>query len=149
MGKRKYIESKEKWWELFCGYKKWVEENPILIQDYVGKEGEEVYRKRPRPLTMEGFECYVMNHTDITYPDLTVYFEGKNESYAEYFPISARIKKEIRANQIEGGMAQIFSQSLTARINDITEKTDITTNGNEIKTVDVGSILNKFMGEKE
>lgn len=124
MGKLKYIETPEKFWELFVGYKEYVINNPILVQDFVGKDGEEVYRKKPKPLTMEGFECYVMDNTDITYPDLTEYFECTNESYKEYFPISTRIKKEIRAFQIEGGMAQVFNHSLTARLNGLTEKVD-------------------------
>ncbi len=124
MAKHKYIESPEKMWELFVAYKAEVVNTPILIQDFVGKDGEEVYRKKPRPLTMEGFECFVMNNTDINYPDLTEYFEGSNESYKEYFPITSRIKKEIRTHQVEGGMAMIYSQNLTARLNGLTEKTD-------------------------
>lgn len=124
MGKNKYIETPEKMWELFVSYKQDVINNPILIQDFVGKDGEEVYRKKPRPLTMEGFECFVMENTDINYPDLTHYFENKEDRYSEYVPITSRIKKEIRTHQVEGGMAMIFSQNLTARLNGLTEKTD-------------------------
>lgn len=132
MGKPKYIESPEKFWELFVGYKEYIINNPILVQDFVGKDGDEVYRKKPKPLTMEGFECYVMEHTDITYPDLTHYFENKDGRYEDYVPISSRIKKEIRTHQIEGGMAQVFNHSLTARINGLVEKTE-TKNTHEVE----------------
>ena len=81
MGKQKYIETPKKLWELFVAYKKEVKENPIIVKDWVGKDSDEVYREKEKPLTMVGFECYVMEHTDITYPDLSVYCEGKEESY--------------------------------------------------------------------
>ena len=122
MGKVKYIESPLKLWELFTSYKKEVKDNPIIIKDWVGKDADQVEREREKPLTMVGFECYVMEHTDITYPDLTVYFEGKEESYKDYFPISSRIDREIKNDQLTGGMVMIYSQNLTARINGLVDK---------------------------
>lgn len=122
MGKNKYIESPQKLWDLFVAYEKETKKNPILVHDFVGKDGISVRRQRERPLTMEGFEDYVCEHTKITYPDLTEYFEGTNESYNDYFPISSRIRRRIRKDQIEGGMAMIYSQSLTARINSLVDK---------------------------
>jgi hypothetical protein len=122
MGKKKYIETPEKFWELFVNYKAEVKSNPIIVKDWVGKEGDEVYREKEKPLTMVGFECYVMEHTNITYPDLTVYFEGKEESYKDYFPISSRIEREIKKDQLTGGMVMIYSQNLTARLNGLVDK---------------------------
>lgn len=122
MGKNKYIESPERLWELFLDYEKETKENPIKIKDWVGKDADEVERHRERPLTMVGFEDYVCEHTNVSYPDLTEYFEGKNESYKEYFPISSRIKARIKKDHLEGGMAMIYSQSLTARINGLVDK---------------------------
>jgi hypothetical protein len=124
MGKPKYIESPQKFWDLFLAYKKEVKDNPVIVKDWVGKDAETVYREKEKPLTMVGFECYVLNHTEMTYPDLTVYFEGKEESYKDYFPISSRIKSEIKNDQITGGMTMIYSQNLTARLNNLVEKTE-------------------------
>jgi hypothetical protein len=59
MAKHKYIETPEKMWELFEAYKYATKNNPFLVQDYVGKDGEMVYRERERPLTFEGFKNYV------------------------------------------------------------------------------------------
>ena len=125
MGKPKYIESPQKLWDLFVDYKKQVKSNPIIVKDWVGKDSEQVYREKEKPLTMVGFECYVCDNTKISYPDLTVYFEGKEESYKNYFPISSRIKAEILNDQLTGGMVMIYSQSLTARINNISDKQEI------------------------
>lgn len=134
MGKTKYIETPERMWELFTQYKQWCEENPIKVEDYVGKDAIRVLRQKPRPLTMEGFEMFVCDHTKITYPDLTAYFEDKSESYKEYFPICLRIRRVIRQNQIEGGMAGVFNPSITQRLNGLVDKQDIDhkTNGKDI-----------------
>ena len=139
MGKNKYIESPEKMWELFSLYKKTVKENPILVEDYVGKDAERVMRQKEQPLIMEGFECFVMDHTNITYPDLTEYFEGKNKSYDNYFPICSRIKREIRADQIRLGLANVINPSITQRLNGLVDKTDLTSKGDALS---VPSVVN-------
>lgn len=120
----KYIESPDKFWELFLAYKKEVKNNPVIVKDWVGKDAEAVYREKEKPLTMVGFECFVLDHTEMTYPDLTNYFEGKNKSYEDYFPIASRIWSEIKNDQITGGMTMIYSQNLTARLNNLVEKTE-------------------------
>lgn len=124
MGRHKYIDTPEKLWELFLAYKKEVKSNPVIIKDWVGKDAEEVHREREKPLTMVGFECFVLDHTEITYPDLTHYFENKDNRYSDFIPISSRIKSEIKNDQVTGGMTMIYSQNLTARLNNLVEKTE-------------------------
>ena len=124
MGKRKYIETPDRLWELFLAYKKEVKSNPVIIKDWVGKDAEEVHREREKPLTMVGFECFVLDHTEITYPDLTHYFDNKDNRYSDFIPISSRIKSEIKNDQVTGGMTMIYSQNLTARLNNLVEKTE-------------------------
>lgn len=124
MGKNKYIETPQKMWELFLAYKKEVKDNPVIIKDWVGKDADQVHREKEKPLTMVGFECFVCDNTDITYPDLTAYFENKDNTYSDYFPIASRIKAEIKNDQIVGGMTMIYSQNLTARINNLVERVE-------------------------
>ena len=123
-GHSKYIETPDKLWELFTSYKKEVEANPFKVKDWVGKDANQVSREHIKALTMEGFECFCMDNTKIKYPDLTEYFEGKNLSYKDYFPISARIKREIRRDQIEKGMAGLANPSITSRLNGLVEKSE-------------------------
>ena len=125
MGKQKYIETPQKMWDLFLAYKKQVKSNP-RFKNELDKFGNIVPIPIEMPLTMEGFECFVMDNTNITYPDLTEYFEGKNESYKDYFPISSRIRRELRNDQITGGMGNLYNASLTARLNGLSEKTETT-----------------------
>jgi hypothetical protein len=120
MGKPKYIESPERMRELFIAYQKVTKENPILVQDFVGKDGDEVNRKRERPLTMEGFENYLFEQDVIT--DVSDYFENKDDRYKDYIPICRAIRKIIRQDQIEGGMAGIYNPSITQRLNGLVDK---------------------------
>lgn len=133
MGKNKYIETPEKLWELFEAYKKTIANNPILIQDYVGKDGQMVYRERQRPLTMEGFENYCEENICFVHQ----YFVNQDNAYNDYLNICSRIKRVIRQDQIEGGMASIYNPSITQRLNNLTEKTDVTTNGKEINKIEI------------
>ena len=141
MGKNKYIESPERFWELFEGYKKETKSNPILKHVFVGKDGQSTYEQREKPLTMVGFECYVMDNTKVTYPNLKQYFENKEDAYKDYLPISSRIKREIKADQITGGMAMVYSQSITARLNGLTERISNEISGglNMPKVDDIGN----------
>lgn len=124
MGKRKYIETPEKMWEYFETYKNWVKSNPIQVQDYVGKDAEMVYRTKERPLTIDGFECWCFDNGIIS--DLSQYFANTEQRYTDYQTICYAIKKAVRTDQIEGGMAGIYNPSITQRLNNLTEKTENT-----------------------
>ena len=41
--------------QYFEDYEKWVNDNPILVKDWVGGAGKPVIREKQRPLTTEGF----------------------------------------------------------------------------------------------
>lgn len=138
MAKNKYIETPEALWQLFVEYKKEVKSNPTKVKDWVGKDAEMVYREREKPLTMVGFECFVCDNTDVSYPDLTDYFEGKIDSYKHYLPISSRIQAEIKNDQLNGGMTMIYSQSITARLNNLVEKTETKIEGG-LNIPDIGN----------
>ena len=123
MGKRKYIETPEKMWEHFLAYVKWAKEHSIKIEDYVGKDAVRVMRQKPRPLTIEGFENYLEDQDIISH--LSDYFANTNGKYDEYSTICSRIKRNVRQDQIEGGMAGIYNPSITQRLNGLTEKQEI------------------------
>jgi hypothetical protein len=111
-------------WELFCEYRKEKKANPILVQDFVGKDGFEVDRKKERPLTMEGFEVWCFENDIIS--DLSKYFANTDNKYSEYCAICHTIRKTIRTDQIEGGMSGIYNPSITQRLNGLTDKSEMT-----------------------
>lgn len=122
-GKSKYIETPEVMWQHFLNYKESIKSTPIQVQDFVGKDGDEVQRKREKPLTMEGFQNFLDDQDIIS--DVTDYFENKDGRYAAYVRICSRIKRTIRQDQIEGGMAGIYNPSITQRLNCLVEKSSI------------------------
>jgi hypothetical protein len=123
MGKHKYIETPEKMWGLFEQYKAYTKSRPILVQDFVGKDGDEVNRKKERPLTIDGFECWCYDNGIIG--DLSHYFANTEQRYNEYLTICSRIRKAVRTDQIEGGMSGIYNPSITQRLNGLTDKSEV------------------------
>jgi hypothetical protein len=121
MGKRKYIETPDKLWEYFQEYKKETKSKPFLIKDWVGKDAFNVQREKERPLTIEGLECWLFEKDIIG--DLSHYFANTDNKYTEYLTICHAIKKAVRQDQIEGGMAGMYNPSITQRLNGLVEKT--------------------------
>jgi hypothetical protein len=91
---------------------------------------------------MEGFENYCYNVIGC----VEQYFKNQAGLYTEYIPICSHIKRLIRQDQIEGGMVGQYNPSITQRLNGLTEKTDVTTNGKEINEIKVNII--KPSGDK-
>lgn len=126
MGKRKYIETPEKLWEYFELYKKDTKSRPFLVKDWVGKDAHDVYREKERPLTIEGFECWLADQNIID--NLSNYFANSDNRYSDYSTICSRVKKAVRQDQIEGGMAGMYNPSITQRLNGLVEKTQTEVN---------------------
>jgi len=122
MAKHKYIETPERMWELFEAYREEVKSKPKHKNDFAGKDAEEVIKKLERPLTMEGFYNYCEDNEIIT--TLDHYFMNLDGRYADYVGICSRIRRNIKADQIEGGMVGIYNPSITQRLNNLVEKTE-------------------------
>ena len=123
-GRPKDIESPDLLWNLFLDYVKEIKSDPILVHDFVGKDADEVERKKERPLTMEGFEDYVADSGGPA--TLDQYFSNKEGRYQDFVAICSRIRRRIRRDQIEGGMAGIYNPSITQRLNGLVDKQDHT-----------------------
>ena len=148
-GVKKAIETPEKMWELFQAYVKKTKADPFLVHDFVGKDGKSVYREKERPLSYEGFCCYLWDENIILRPDH--YFINWEGRYEEFVGICAHIKQVIRNNQIQGGLVGIFNPSITQRLNGLVEKVE-SDNKHTVKGVNL--IFNpaegcKPLGEKE
>lgn len=123
MGKPKYIETPEKMWEYFQEYKINTKNNPIRVNDFRGGVPMEVFLEKERPLTLEGFEMYCFENGIIS--DLSHYFCNLGNRYSDYVAVCSRIRKAIREDQITGGMAGIYNPSITQRLNNLVERTEV------------------------
>ena len=118
----KNIESPEKLKEYFSKYQEETKKNPFIVKDWVGKDATDVFREKERPLTIDGFECWLSDNGVIE--DLGDYLKNKDNRYSDFAPICSYIKKKTRKDQIEGGMAGIYNPSITQRLNNLVEKTE-------------------------
>ena len=115
-----------------------IEESSKWLKiQYVGKEGQRMTDEMKLPYTMDGFEVFCYNN----YGTVEQYFKNKDGYYTDFVPICSHIKKEIRENQITGGMLGIFNPSITQRLNNLAENTKTTLDGslNIPKLPDIGN----------
>jgi hypothetical protein len=126
--KSKYIETPDQMYELFEAYK--ANRKPREIQKATVKGVVSEFHMPP--LTMEGFDIFVMNYEGTQSKGVEQYFTNREGRYLAYVDICTRIKREIRNDQIEGGMVGQYNPSITQRLNNLTEKTDVTTGGDKL-----------------
>ncbi|MCW3107277.1 MAG: hypothetical protein JWQ09_1783 [Segetibacter sp.] len=151
MAKHKYISSPRKLWELFCEYRTLIKDNPAYqVEQKKGtviipkgatiseiREATKATIELPlqRPLIMQGFENYCAEQGIIN--DLKDYFSNKDNRYSEYTPICLRIRNTIIEDHLTGGIIGIYNPSIIQRICGLTEKTDITTDGQSLNNYNV------------
>lgn len=93
---------------------------------YVGKEGMRVEDYPKLPLTMDGFEVYCFQN----YGCVNQYFDNKQGYYDDFVTICSHIKRQIREDQITGGLLGNYNASITQRLNGLTDKTENTNTHN-------------------
>ncbi len=135
MGKHKYIETPERMWELFLAYVTDTKTNPRVKIEYVGKDGDRVDTPIERPLTIEGFKNWCAED----YGTIQHYLHNSEGAYDDYRTIMTRVREVIRQDQIEGGMIGQFNSNLTARINALSDKSEVNTN-TSIKLLNIDPI---------
>ncbi len=114
--------------EAFSEYKSDLEEQSKewLRLQYVGKDGDRKMDPQKVPMTMEGFERYCYNN----YGCVNQYFDNKDGYYGDFVTVCSRIRREIRENQIIGGLLGFYNPSITQRLNGLVDKQENTGNQN-------------------
>jgi DNA polymerase II small subunit/DNA polymerase delta subunit B len=69
---------------------------------------------------MEGFEVFCWDEVG----QVEQYFKNIDKRYEEFIPICSRIRKEIREDQITGGMVGQYNPSITQRLNNLKEQVE-------------------------
>lgn len=107
-------------WE---GYKENLTEESKrwLTVQYVGKDGDRKADPQKVPYTLEGFKRYCR----VDYGDVGGYFDNHQGFYNDFVAICARIREEIREDQIIGGLLGFYNTSITQRLNGLKETTDV------------------------
>jgi len=134
MGKKKYIETPEKLYEIFESY---IEDCKSRIRRIPKATVKGVvYEDHIPPLTIDGFKTYCNKNGN----DINRYWYNIDNGHSEYVSIVTRIKEEIRNDQIEGAIVGQYNNNIVARLNGLKENSDVTTNGKEISEIKINII---------
>ena len=123
MSRDKAIETPNELLELFEDFKVWTKANPYKWHDYVGKDAEEVWKERQRPLTWIGFEGWLCQEGILT--GLQHYEQNTNGAYEAYLPIVRVIKRQCSSDTISGALAGVYNQNIAARLEGLTDKKEL------------------------
>ena len=122
-GRPRKIESTEQMYDMFEAYKVERKSNPRVKYHLNQRTGDMVGEPLEVPLTIEGFELYCHKKFNFTAKH---YLENTEKRYEDFCTISTLIRKEIRDDQIKGGMVGQYNPSITARLNSLKEQIEQT-----------------------
>ena len=101
-------------------------------------KGSVITLRVKKPLLRSGFEAYVYKKMGF---GISQYLDNNDKAYDDYLGVVTCIRREWETDQISGTMTGKYkAPNLTARLNNITERTDVTTNGKEINEIKVNIV---------
>ena len=124
-GRPPTFETAEQLAQAFEDYKAFVDANPFEIVTIF--KGEESVRHIPHPYTLCGFMVFIDSMSE--WCDWKRYTKERG---ADFLGVLTRIETEVRDQQVNGGMAGMYNANLTARLNGLTDKKDVTSKGEKI-----------------
>jgi len=122
-GRELSISTPELMWDLFLQYVLWTRKETFQV--FVGfSKGSKQFVAKPRPLIWIGFEAWLGNNGYTS--NLTNYERGPNkETVANFKPTIEKIKKTCSEYCISGAMNGVLNANLTARLEGLTEKSEV------------------------
>ena len=99
-------------------------------QNWVGKDGEEVVVKKKVPYSLKGL-CVFLGVSSRYFNEFKNTDTFKNNK--DFIEVYTRIEDIIQTQQIDGSMMGYYNASLTARLNGLVDKTDMTSGGEPLK----------------
>jgi len=109
----------------FEDYKDFVDANPYEIVTIF--KGEECVRRVQHPYTLCGFMVFIDSMSE--WCDWKRYTIQRGD---DFLGVISRIETEVREHQVGGGMTGQYNANLTARLNGLTDKKDVTSKGERI-----------------
>jgi hypothetical protein len=94
------------------------------VQDYVGKDGNMVYRDKERPITFRGFEGWLAENG--VCHNLSQYRNGDSDHHKEFLSIITRIRLTCDKDMLEGSSAGVYSANIASRLLGLVDKQENT-----------------------
>ncbi len=126
--KPKAFETPEKLWGVACEYFEYCDNNPWIKIDFRGKDSDRVEIPTQTPYLWSGLDAYCFEkgycvslkdyRTGSRNPDY------KKGAYAAYSEVITRIEQIMSCQKREGALVGAFNSNLTARLEELADKTD-------------------------
>lgn len=110
-------------WEAACEYFEWIDENPLIEIDYVGKDATQVEKPHTRPYTLEGLVMYLDACTNY-WKEFRKRCNENNEK--DFIAIITRVEEIIRRQKFEGAACGFYNANIIARDLGLSDKKDLT-----------------------
>ncbi len=136
-GRDKLFATPELLWEAACEYFQWIEDNPLIEIDFIGKDAEKVEKPHTRPFTIQGLCLYLDCNTKY-FNDFEENLKGKEDKDSKDFSeIVSRIRETIFRQKFEGAACGFYNHNIIARDLGLLDKSQIdhTNNGNSFNTL--------------
>lgn len=108
-------------WEEACHYFADCDQNPIEVEDWVGKDAVSVTRRKPLPYSLTGFCIWVNASTNWLREFKKAREADKDEDFLE---VIHRIEQIIFSQQYNGAAGGVYQQNIVARALGLVEKSD-------------------------
>jgi|SRR6478735_7660605 len=120
-----------KLWQEFQDYCQYCKDNPIEIEDWVGKDAVYIIRKKPLPMTMQGFCLFIG-------ASYAWWKKFRNQQHCpEFVAVLHAIEDGISNQQISGAAAGLYQQNIVARINGLVDRKEVENSGSVTVKKDV------------
>jgi hypothetical protein len=129
-GRDTLFASPELLWEAACEYFTWCDDNPLLEQDFVGKDATEIHRNKMRPYTL-GALCLYLGCGESYFKNFNL--EG-NPQFKEVFE---KIRSTIYSQKFVGAASGFFNAGIISRDLGLKERTDTTSGDEPMKQISI------------
>ena len=131
-------------WQEFQDYCQYCKDNPLEIEDWVGKDALRVIRKKPLPMTVMGF-CLFIGASYAWWKEFR-----KKQHNAEFLAVIRAIDDTIVNQQIQGAVGGLYQQNIVARLNGLVDHKEVANTG-EItinkSSIDYSKLSNETLRE--
>lgn len=123
-GRDRIFSTPEILWDAACEYFQYVTDNPLLEHDFVGKDANDVERRKMRAMSIQGLSLYLDVNSKYFY-DFETSLKGKEDELSKGFSqIISRIRDIIYSQKFEGAAAGMLNPVIISRDLGLAEKTE-------------------------
>src|SRR6185295_4467115 len=130
-GRDKLFESPKMLWEACCEYFKWCAENPLYESKAFAYQGEITTAEIPkmRAMTLSGL-CFYLNCNEAYFRTFKSQLPVDEQ---DFNTVISEIESVIYNQKFQGAAADLLNANIIARDLGLSEKTDFTSKGEQIK----------------